>query len=166
MAKIICKYCTAENDSVSERCFSCNAPLPKAANLSEKDRESLGNFILSNEKFLKAAKSRADLITFILFLLIFVVWGIISFLAYRHFTDDRIMVIVMSAIMAIVFFLFFGGLIMHFERKAMQKEFNENLKSTIEEYLSTMNFTKSDYQGVAGEVLKEKSALLMFIGKL
>ncbi len=50
MNLIICKFCKSENDTESERCFSCNAPLPKVGIISEKTKEHLYNSLSHNYK--------------------------------------------------------------------------------------------------------------------
>ncbi len=166
MAKVICKFCSAENEDTRERCFSCNAPLPKSSALSVEDEKSLENFIQSTEKSLLSAKSKADTVTFSLFFLIAIFWVIASFAAYRNFKDERVMVIVLSIVMGIVAFIFFGGLIGHFERKAMRKAFNEKILQTISEYLKATGYTSADFQYVCGKVLTEKSPLLSFLNEI
>ncbi len=52
---INCTFCGATNKDTNERCFSCNAPLPKRSQLSDKDKESLSNYINSINQMLKSS---------------------------------------------------------------------------------------------------------------
>ncbi len=166
MSKVICKFCSAENDDEHERCFSCNAPLPKSDKLSETDEKSLENFISSTEKTILAAKARADSVTFLLFLLIAALWAVAFFAAYRSFPDERTMTVILGLIMGLVGFIVFGGLIGHFERKAMHKAFNQKVVKTIAEYLKATGYSETDFRYIAGKTLKEKSPLLDFLTEL
>jgi len=162
-----CKYCGADNVNQEERCFSCNAPLPKRSNLSEQEKKGLSNYITSVENMLKKAKKKADGKTFFVFTLLSLVWMASSFLMYRSFAEnDMKLVIIFAVIFGLVLFLVFGASITLFENKAMENVFNSKIKHDIREYLQEMKYTAADFQNVAGEVLKEKSPLNNFLADI
>ena len=158
-----CKFCNAENNPEDKRCFSCDAPLPKRSELSEKDFNSLSNYISSVEKMLSTAKNKANGVIFIFFFLISAAWIAASIWGYLKFTDDRVMIIIVAIIIGFVLFITFGAIVQLFESKAIKKKYDEKIKDDIEEYIQEMNFKKIDFKIVASEILKEKSPLLKFL---
>ena len=163
---IKCKFCGADNEVSDERCFSCNAPLPKRSNLNEKDKQNLSNYINGIENMLKAAKKKIDGKLFIFFFAISVFWLTASFLMYYFFKDNLILVIIFAVIFGFVLFVSFGGLISSLEEKAMETVFDRKIKNEIKEYLKAMHYTETDFKITASEVLKEKSPLNNFMADI
>lgn len=162
-----CKFCGADNKPEQERCFSCNAPLPKRSNLSETDRKGLENYVKSVENMLKTAKKKADGKTFLVFFLLSLVWMASSFLMYRVFgSTDLTMVVIFAVVFGLVLFIVFGASITIFENRAMEKVFNQKIKADIREYLKEMSYTPADFQNIAGETLEEKSPLNNFLADI
>jgi len=163
MNLIICKFCKSENEVSSERCFSCNAPLPKIGVLSEKAKEHLANYIKSIEKRLKSEKKKADTPLFISFILILLIWIFVSFLSYKSFPDDTSIIITFAIILGIGLFIAWGGSISYFEHKAVSKAFEPKIKGEIIEYLREMNISKLSFKMVATETLSAKPLLIKFL---
>jgi len=163
MNLIICKFCKSENNTDSERCFSCNAPLPKIAIISEKANEHLANYIKSIEKRLKAEKKKADTPLFITFALVLLIWIFVSFISYKSFPDDTAIIITFAIILGLGLFIAWGGSINYFEHKAVSKAFDPKIKNEILEYLTEMNISKLSLKMVATETLSAKSLLIKFL---
>ena len=163
---IICKFCKSENEASSERCFSCNAPLPKIGVLSEKTKEHVANYVISIEKRLKSEKKKADTPLFISFVLILLIWVFVSFISYKSFPDDTSIIITFAIILGIGFFIAWGGLINYFERKEVSKAFNANIKAEIIEYLKEMSISKVNFNMLATKTLDAKSLLIKFLDNL
>lgn len=163
MSTIKCNFCQAENTTESDRCYSCNAPLPKRTTVQGKDKENLTNYILSVEKMLEEAKKKANSKVFLVFFLLSIFWLIISFVAYKFFSDDKLMIIILAVVLGLVLFIVFGGFIISLENRAITKTYNEKIKNDIAEYLTVMHYNKIDFKIVASEVLKEKSNLIKFL---
>ncbi len=162
-----CKYCGADNVNQEERCFSCNAPMPKRSNLSEQDKKGLSNYVKSVENMLKKAKKKADGKTFFVFFILSVIWMASSFLMYRSFIEtDKILVIIFAVVSGLVLFIVFGASITIFENKAMESVFNTKIKPDVREYLQEMEYTAADFQNTAGEILEEKSPLNNFLADI
>ncbi len=158
-----CKFCKADNTADAERCFSCNAPLPKRSNLNEQDQESLTNYIVSVENMLKKAKKNGNGKIALIFFVLSIVWFGASFYVYNSYSDDTKIPIIFSIVLGIILFFLFGASISSFEKNAMEKAFDNKIKHDIREYLEAMHFTTTDFQIVAGEVLNEKSPLNNFL---
>jgi len=163
MSTIKCKFCEADNETTNERCFSCNAPLPKRTVVDGKDKENLTNFIQSVENMLNTAKKKGDGKIAFFFISLSILWIFISFFAYNSMPDSKVMVIIMAIVLGFVLFITFGFLVGHFETKAITKEYNEKIKKDILEYLKEMNYEKIDFKTVASEVLKKESHLHKFL---
>jgi len=163
---IICKFCKSENETSSERCFSCNAPLPKIGVLSEKTKEHVANYIKSIEKRLKSEKKKADTPLIISFILILLIWIFVSFISYKSFPDDTSIIITFAIILGIGFFIAWGGLINYYEHKEVSKAFNAKIKTEIIEYLKEMNISKSSFNILVTEILNTKSLLTRFLDDL
>ncbi len=166
MSLIICKFCKSENNTESERCFSCNAPLPKINALSEKAKEHLSNYINSIEKRLKAEKKKADTPLFITFTLVLLVWIFSSFVSYKSFPDDTGIIITFSIILGAGLFLAWGGSISYFEQKAIDKAFNPKIKDEIVEYLKEMKISELNFKITATETLPNKSLLTSLLDNI
>jgi len=163
MAKLICKFCAAENETPKDRCFSCNAPLPQPNTLNESDEKSLSNFITSTNKTLLAAKTKAETMSFLFFGAIAIVWAVLSFMAYSRFPEERTMIVVLIVVMAVVAFILFGGMIGVFEQREMGKSFHNGVKDNIIEYLTATGYSEADFQHIASKTLKENAPLLVFM---
>ena len=160
---IICKFCKSENEALNERCFSCNAPLPKVDILSEKAKEHLSNYINSIEKRLKAEKKKADTPLFITFALVLLVWIISSFISYKSFPDDTGIIITFAIILGAGLFIAWGGSISYFEYKAISKAFNPKIKEEIIEYLQEMKISELSFKITSTEILPSKSLIIKFL---
>ncbi|OQY03596.1 MAG: hypothetical protein B6I20_04735 [Bacteroidetes bacterium 4572_117] len=166
MSIIICKFCKSENDAENERCFSCNAPLPKTSVLSEKAKEHLSNYINSIEKRLKAEMKKADMPLFISFMLITLIWIFVSFISYKSFPEDTTIIVILAVVLGLGLFIAWGGLIKHFEHKAAEKAFDPKIKTEINAYLKEMNISGPSFKMLASEILSAKSSLLKFLDDL
>jgi len=163
MSTIKCKFCEAENETDNERCFSCNAPLPKRSNIDGKDKENLNNYIQSVENMLNTAKKKDETKIIFAFFILTALWISLSILLYKLLVNDRIFAIIIDIIMGFVFFIIFGLFIGHIENKAIEKEYNRKIKNDILEYLKEMHYEKIDFKTVASEVLKKDSHLYKFL---
>lgn len=167
MSSIKCKFCGAVNNANDERCFSCSAPLPKRSNLSEKDKESLTNYIKSVDDMLKAAQDKADKVITPAFILLAIA-GIASTVGLYNFLaqNSTTLFVILAIVWAFVLFIVFGSFVTKYQNKAMLLEFNTKIKYEINEYLDQMHFTEADFKTVASEILNEKSNLIKFISYL
>lgn len=121
MGNINCKFCGAVNNDEHERCFSCNAPLPKRSNLSEKDKQSLANYIKSVDGMLKASQKKADGKIFPILILLSAI-GIgsaIGFYFLFHEENNKLF-ITLSIIWGIVLFAGFGFYVLKFENQSLR----------------------------------------------
>lgn len=167
MSDIKCKYCGAVNTSDSERCFSCDAPLPKRSNLSEKDKQSLGNYIKRIDGMLKASQEKADGKLIPVFLILSAI-GIASAMGFKYMfgENDRTMFVVITLVWSFALFIVFGFFVGKYHNQSMANEFKTKIKFEVKEYLTQMHFTEADFKTVASEVLDEKSNLLKFLPEL
>ena len=158
-----CKYCNAENLEGRERCFSCNAPLPKRSNLKGQDLESMKNYIKSVENMLITAQKNQDGKVALILVLLFVFWITIGVALLIWVNIHFIFSIIIFLVLGFVFFMIFGLNIDKIAYYAMKRAFNNRIKYDIKEYLKAMNFTVSDFETTAGKVLKDDSPLNNFL---
>lgn len=161
-----CKFCEAENEKDAQRCYSCNAPLPIVSDLSDKDIESLTNYVRSVENMLKIAKKKGDGRLFTVFFLLSVVWVGLTILVYKWFESGLVFTIIFSIVVGAILFIVFGASVGINENKAMRAAFDSKIKKSIQDYLEEMHFTETDFQTVAASVLDEKSPLNNFLPDL
>ncbi len=163
MSTIKCKFCNADNETDRERCFSCNAPLPKRSNIQGKDKENLTNYIKSVESMLNAAKKRADSKIALFFLGIVIIWGAGTITLYNYYQGAILMLIVLSVVLALALFIIFGFFIGNFEDREIAKIYNAKIKKDILEYLTLMHYQGIDFKSVAAEVLEKEAKLFKFL---
>ncbi|MCF6366758.1 MAG: hypothetical protein L3J35_11205 [Bacteroidales bacterium] len=161
-----CKYCQADNKEGRDRCFSCNAPLPKRSKLTDKDKESLKNYISSVENMLITAQSNEDGKVAMVLILTVLLWIVIGVLMFIYLNIHFIFTILIMLIIGFVFFMVFGLNMDKISYNAMKKEFHGKIKDDIKDYLKAMHFTISDFETVAGDFLKEDSPLNNFLTDL
>lgn len=167
MSDIKCKFCGAVNTTENERCFSCNALLPKRSNLSEKDKKSLENYIVSLDGMLKAAQDKADGKIIPIFVILAII-GVGSAIGFNQLFGDsnRRMFVVLTIVWSFILFITFGFFVGKYHNQSMAKEFKTKIRYEIKEYLSQMHYTEADFKTVASETLDEKSNLLRFLPEL
>ncbi len=167
MSDIKCKFCGAINKDTNERCFSCNAPLPKRSNLSEKDKKSLSNYIKSINNMLKTAQKKGDskLIPIFLILSVLAIGSIIG-LYFILFEINKILFITLSIIWGLVLFIVFGFFVGKYHNEYMKLEFKTKIKFEIREYLRQMHFSEADFKTVASETLDDEAPLLKFLPEI
>lgn len=160
---IKCKYCKAPNEENSTSCLNCGALMPKRANLSEKEKQNLTNYINSVEQMLKASKGKKDspiIFCFILFALAL----ISEIIVLNQFTNmSGFMIFIVSFLFGGFLFVVFGFVVIKMEEKAVNNAYHQRIKSEIEEYLIQMHFEKIDFKIVANEVLPKNAFLYKFL---
>lgn len=167
MGKINCKFCGASNDDTNVRCHSCDALLPARSNLSDKDKESLSNYIKSLDLMLKSSQDKADGKIWPAFFILATI-GILSVIGLKLWLgkEHTGMIITLSIIWGVVLFIVFGGFVSKYHNQAVSNEFKTKIRFEIKEYLNQMSFTEADFKTVASEVLNDKSLLLKFLPEL
>ncbi len=161
-----CKYCNASNLNGEKRCFSCGALLPFHSKLNKKDIENLKNYINSVENMLKKAESNQDGKAAMILVMSVIAWISISVFLFIVLNIHFIFTIIIVLILGFVFFMIFG---LNFDKiaySAMKKAFNTKIKYDIHDYLKAMDYTISDFETIAGKVLKDESPLNNFLHDL
>ncbi len=161
-----CKYCKADNSEGRDRCFSCNAPLPKRSNLKGQDLEAMKNYIKSVENMLNTAESNQDGKVALILIMMVVLWIAIGVFMFTSVKIHFIFTIIIMLILGFVFFMVFGLNIEKVAYYAMKKAFHTKIKYDIKDYLKAMNFTISDFETTAGEILEDDSPLNNFLPEL
>jgi len=167
MGKINCKFCGAANDDTNIRCHSCNALLPARSNLSEKDKESLSNYIKSLDLMLKSSQDKADGKIWSIFIVLAVI-GILSVIGLKFWfgKESQGLFIIISVIWGFILFITFGAFVSKYHNQAVSNEFKTKIRFEIKEYLTQMSFTEADFKTVASETLTDKSLLIKYLPDL
>ena len=160
---IKCKYCKALNNEDTNSCTNCGALLPKRANLNEKEKNNLSNYINSIEEMLKASKGKKDAPIFISFVLLSLLL-IAEIIGLNQLTNlGGITITIVSILFGSALFIVFGYIVTKVEEKAISKAYNERIKTEIIDYLEQMHFENIDFKLTAIERLPKNAYLFRFL---
>ncbi len=156
-----CDKCWANISKLNSVCKYCWTLNKSNSNLSDKDIEKIKSVVSSLEDSLKSSLNN-NFIAWISFLILWCSW-VWSYFILWNLLESKIETICLTIFVCCIFFVFFWFILQYTDNFVANKKYETDIKNRINNYLTSTNYTRYDFDIIAEKKLKKKSLLKRFL---